>query len=422
MRRITSFQYYSMLDSFHIAVLPGDGIGPEVMAPALAVLDKVAASTPGLKFRFTEAPAGAGHYRDTGKSMPASTIKLCEEADAILLGACGLPRIRYPDNTEIMPQVELRFIFDLYAGVRPCRLIPNVPSPIVGAAERGIDLVVIRESTEGLFASMGKGVVTDTEARETLVITRKTSQRLFDFSFRLARRRKARGRPGLLTCVDKANAFKAYAFFRGMFDERRAPSRRRYRSPLRRRLFGDAGAAAVGLRRVGDGEHVRRHHLGSDRRPDRRHGHGALGRHRRHARGVPALPRHRARHHGQGPGQSDRHDSLRRADARLARRPSWPWRRRTRRARDRERRRSRLCGGPQALRIRRPRRHRRDRERHVARARRPGPGLSWVPPTILWDISHDPHISSGAAHQPWPHVNNIDLFYRWDSSHLSSHL
>src|SRR5215831_4671055 len=149
-------------DSFHIAVLPGDGIGPEVMAPALAVLDKVAAVTPGLKFRFTEAPAGA--------------IKLCEEADAILLGACGLPHIRYPDNTEIMPQVELRFIFDLYAGVRPCRLIPNVPSPIVGAAERGIDLVVIRESTEGLFASMGKGVVTDTEARETLVITRKTSQ------------------------------------------------------------------------------------------------------------------------------------------------------------------------------------------------------------------------------------------------------
>src|SRR5262249_33155576 len=109
--KITGFQYYSMLDGFHIAVLPGDGIGPEVMAPALAVLDKVAAVTPGLKFRFTEAPAGAGHYRDTGKSMPASTIKLCEEADAILLGACGLPHIRYPDNTEIMPPARLPFTF-----------------------------------------------------------------------------------------------------------------------------------------------------------------------------------------------------------------------------------------------------------------------------------------------------------------------
>jgi 3-isopropylmalate dehydrogenase len=206
-------------DAFHIAVLAGDGIGPEVMAPALEVLRRVEATTPGLKFRFTESPAGANHYRETGKSMPESTVRLCEEADAILLGACGLPSVRYPDNTEIMPQVELRFIFDLYAGVRPCRLIPGVPSPIVGAAERGIDLVVIRESTEGLFASMGKGVVTKDEGRETLVITRKTSERLFEFSFRLAQRRKARGRPGQLTCVDKANAFKAYAFFRQMFDE-----------------------------------------------------------------------------------------------------------------------------------------------------------------------------------------------------------
>jgi 3-isopropylmalate dehydrogenase len=205
-------------NALHIAVLGGDGIGPEVMAPALEVLRKIEA-TSDLKFRFTEAPAGANHYRETGKSMPDSTIKLCEEADAILLGACGLPSVRYPDNTEIAPQIELRFHFDLYAGVRPARLIPGVPSPIVGADARGIDLVLIRESTEGLFASMGKGVVTDTEARETLVITRNTSQRLFDFSFRLAERRKARGRPGALACVDKANVFRAFAFFRGIFDE-----------------------------------------------------------------------------------------------------------------------------------------------------------------------------------------------------------
>jgi 3-isopropylmalate dehydrogenase len=228
-------------DSFHIAVLPGDGIGPEVMAPAIEVLNKVAASTPRLKLRFTEAPAGAGHYRDTGASLPDSTVRLCEEADAILLGACGLPHIRYPDNTEIMPQVELRFIFDLYAGVRPCRLIPNIPSPIVGAAERGIDLIVIRESTEGLFASMGKGVVTDTEARETLLITRKTSERLFDFSFRLAQRRKARGAPGRLACVDKANAFKAYAFFRKIFDECAA----RHPDVATERIYVDACSAML---------------------------------------------------------------------------------------------------------------------------------------------------------------------------------
>jgi 3-isopropylmalate dehydrogenase len=130
--------------------------------------------------------------------------------------------VRYPDNTEIMPQVELRFIFDLYAGMRPARLVPGVPSPIVGADKRGIDFVLIRESTEGLFASMGKGVVTHDEARETLVVTRKTTQRLFDFSLKLTERRKTRGRPGRLTLVDKANVFKAFNWQREIFAERKA--------------------------------------------------------------------------------------------------------------------------------------------------------------------------------------------------------
>jgi 3-isopropylmalate dehydrogenase len=208
--------------AFHIAVLPGDGIGHEVMAPALEVLRRVAETTPSLKFRFSEAPAGAEEYKATGKSMSEKTVKLCEEADAIFLGACGLPSVRYPDNTEIMPQVELRFIFDLYAGMRPARLIPGVPSPIVGAAERGIDFVLIRESTEGLFASMGKGVTTHDEARETLVVTRKTTERLFDFSLKLTERRKKRGRPGRLTLVDKANVFKAFNWQRDIFNERKA--------------------------------------------------------------------------------------------------------------------------------------------------------------------------------------------------------
>jgi len=228
-------------DSFHIAVLPGDGIGPEVTAPALEVLHRIEATTPGLRFRFTEAPAGAGYYCETGRSMPESTIKLCREADAILLGACGLPVVRYPDGTEVMPQVELRFIFDLYAGVRPARLVPGVPCPIVGGAERGIDLVLIRESTEGLFDSMGKGLVSHDEARETLLITRKTSQRLFEFSFQLAERRKARGRPGKLACIDKANPFKAYAFFRQIFDEC-AP---RHPTVTAERFYVDACAAML---------------------------------------------------------------------------------------------------------------------------------------------------------------------------------
>src|SRR5437762_4238219 len=227
-------------NALHVAVLAGDGIGPEVMTPALEVLRKVEA-TSGLKFRFTEAPAGANNYLATGKSMPDSTIRLCEEADAILLGACGLPSVRYPDNTEIAPQIELRFHFDLYAGVRPARLIPGVPSPIVGADQHGIDLVLIRESTEGLFASMGKGVVTDSEARETLVITRRTSERLFEFAFRLAERRKARGRAGALACVDKANVFRAFAFFREIFDE----TAKRHRGVKADHLYVDACSALL---------------------------------------------------------------------------------------------------------------------------------------------------------------------------------
>ncbi len=228
-------------DAFHIAVIGGDGIGPEVMMPTLDILRRIEQTTPGLKFRFTQAPAGAGHYRETGTALPDETAKLCETADAILLGACGLPSIRYPDNTEIRPQVDLRFMFDLYAGVRPCRLIPGVPSPIKGAEERGIDLVIVRESTEGLFHSIGKGVVTRTEARETLLITRKTSERLFDFSFRYTQRRKARGAPGRLVCVDKANAFRAFAFFREIFDEYAA----RYPDVPTDRIYIDACAALL---------------------------------------------------------------------------------------------------------------------------------------------------------------------------------
>src|ERR1700750_689979 len=94
-------------NAFHVAVLAGDGIGPEVMAPALEILRKVEPRG-GLNCGSPDAPAGAINYRETGKSMPDSTVRLCEEADAILLGACGLPSVRYPHNTALLPQVGLR--------------------------------------------------------------------------------------------------------------------------------------------------------------------------------------------------------------------------------------------------------------------------------------------------------------------------
>jgi 3-isopropylmalate dehydrogenase len=181
-------------NSFSICVLPGDGIGVEVMAPCIAILQRAIERTGGFELHFEQHRAGAFTFRDTGKALPDATLEAARDADAILLGAMGWPDIRYPDGTEIAPQLDPR------------------------AAD--IDFVLIRESTEGLFASRGKGIVIDDrEARDTLVITRDVSERLFNFSFELARTRRGQGRPGLVTCVDKANVFTSFAFFRKIFDE-----------------------------------------------------------------------------------------------------------------------------------------------------------------------------------------------------------
>ncbi len=207
----------------HIAVFPGDGIGLEITDPCLDLLDAVCQRVGGFALSFTVLPAGAASYRDSGHEMPAESLATARGADAILLAAMGLPDVRHPDGTEITPQIALRLELGLYAGVRPVRSIPGIPSPLAAAADRPIDFVLVRESTEGLFASLGKGVVeADAEARETLVITRDVCERLFDFSLTLGRARKRQGHPGRVTCVDKANVFAAFAFFRKIFDERAA--------------------------------------------------------------------------------------------------------------------------------------------------------------------------------------------------------
>jgi 3-isopropylmalate dehydrogenase len=132
----------------------------------------------------------------------------------------GLPDVRYSDGTEIAPQLDLRVHYNLFAGVRPIRMVPGGPTPLKDQRAEAIDFVIIRESTEGLFVSRGRGTVeNDMVARETLEITRPVSERLFDFAFRLARDRGRAGRPARVTCVDKANVFRSMAFFRKIFDE-----------------------------------------------------------------------------------------------------------------------------------------------------------------------------------------------------------
>jgi len=207
------------LSRYDICVLPGDGIGVEVIDAALPLIER-ACHGAGFTLRFAAHPAGALHYQATGEALPPATMAAARAAHAILFGAMGWPEIRRPDGTEIAPQLDLRFDLELYAGVRPARALPGIALPLADPRAHDIDLVIVRESTEGLFASVGRGTVDDDrEARDTMVITRKGSERVHEFAFRLAERRRARGRPGEVTCVDKANVFRSMAFFRKVFDE-----------------------------------------------------------------------------------------------------------------------------------------------------------------------------------------------------------
>jgi 3-isopropylmalate dehydrogenase len=119
------------------------------------------------------------------------------------------------------------------------KLMRGLRLPLADPRAARIDLVLVRESTEGLFAARGKTVLDGREAaRDTMTITRAASERLFHFSFRLAGRRKAGGRPGMVTCVDKANVLGAFAFFRGIFDE----VARQYPDIRADRMYVDAAA------------------------------------------------------------------------------------------------------------------------------------------------------------------------------------
>ena len=157
---------------YRIAVIAGDGIGPEVVAEAIKVLHTVAVPRR-LDFTFEAVEAGAACYRRTGEELPPETLEVCQAADAILFGAAGLPDVRFPDGTEIAPQLTLRIALDLYVGLRPIRLHPGVPTRLrLGEGER-IDYVILRENTEGLYASRGAGVLVGGHvATDTLVVTR----------------------------------------------------------------------------------------------------------------------------------------------------------------------------------------------------------------------------------------------------------
>jgi 3-isopropylmalate dehydrogenase len=207
---------------FRIAVLPGDGIGIEVMQACLEVLSALCQRVGGFRCAAEYFPGGAAYYRDSGVALPDETVRATQIADAILFGAMGLPHVRLPDGTEINPQIDIRFELDLYAGVRPVRALRGGPRLLADPRAQDIDLIVVREQSEGMFVDFHKGKLDDDlAATDRCMITRAGTERVVDFAFRLAERRCARGEPRRVTCVDKANVMTSMAFFRKIFDERR---------------------------------------------------------------------------------------------------------------------------------------------------------------------------------------------------------
>jgi len=204
---------------YKIAVLPGDGVGPELIREARKVLRAVEKVFPDLQFDCKEFPTGALCYQKTGCDLPIETFEACRTSDAIFFGSAGLPDIRYSDGTEIAPQLTLRFTLDLYAGIRPIKKYAGVPAVLAG--DPPIDYIILRENTEGLYASRGGGVRIGKElAVDNMVITRKGTERIVRYAFQLARKRNGAPADGKrrVTCVDKSNVLRSMVFFRETFD------------------------------------------------------------------------------------------------------------------------------------------------------------------------------------------------------------
>ena len=187
---------------FSIAVIPGDGVGKEVVPAALRVLEAIAPRFDA-SFEFTEFDWGADYYFHHGRMMPADALDLLRPMDAILLGAVGDPNI--PDhitlNGLLLP---IRRGFDQFANVRPAILYDGVPSPLANPGE--VDMVVVRENTEGEYAQVGGFVYhhqPDEVAIQTAVFTRRGIERVVRFAFELARNRNKQRR---VTSITKSNA------------------------------------------------------------------------------------------------------------------------------------------------------------------------------------------------------------------------
>jgi len=193
-----------------ITLLPGDGIGPEVVASGRAVLDAIA-KRHGHEFRYREALAGGAAIDATGHPLPDDTIAACLESDAVLLGAVGGPKWSDP-NAPVRPEqglLKLREVLGVYANLRPVRVLPELAgaSPLKAERLRGVDLIVVRELTGGIY--FGEKTRTATSASDLCTYTVAEIERIVRVAARLAASRRGR-----LCSVDKANVLETSRLWR----------------------------------------------------------------------------------------------------------------------------------------------------------------------------------------------------------------
>lgn len=233
------------MKTYRIGVIPGDGIGPVITAAACRVLEAVAAG------RFTlhleQLDGGADTFRRTGFALADADLeRIRTEFDATLKGPVGLPEVRHADGTEagVLGGI-LRNGLDAYANIRPIALTPGVETPL--RANPDIDYVIVRENTEGLYASRGKGVGDEQQFVDHLLVTRAATERIVRKGFAIAATRTGAPADGIsrVTCVDKANVLGSLAFFRRVFDEVAVEVQAEHPSIQAEHMYVDAAAAAL---------------------------------------------------------------------------------------------------------------------------------------------------------------------------------
>ena len=186
-----------------IAVIAGDGIGPEVIAEGEKILKRAARLDGTFGFSFTHFPWGCEYYLKTGRMMPEDGLKTLAKFDAIFLGAVGFPGV--PDHISLRELLlEIRHGFDEYVNVRPVKLLPGAPCPLVGVRPEDVDMTFIRENSEGEYAGSGAWLYKDTPEEVVIqngVFSRKGTERIIRYAYELARKEKK-----TLTSISKGNA------------------------------------------------------------------------------------------------------------------------------------------------------------------------------------------------------------------------